>query len=64
MICMKTYKREQDLKAHKTKTGHNINKKRKSTTTTKKDAILENPGKAKGNTSSTAESDVWRHTDT
>ena len=40
-ICCKTYKRAQDLKAHRTRTGHFDSKKEKVTQTAEADAVTQ-----------------------
>ena len=40
-ICCKVYKRAQDLKAHRTRTGHHDDKKDKVTQTAKIDAVTQ-----------------------
>ena len=39
-VCVKAFKRAQDLKAHRTREGHHEEKTHKTTATAKKDAKL------------------------
>ena len=56
-ICGQEYKRAQDLKTHRTRTGHHDDKQKKVTTTTKRDAILQ---KKEGAAEEAAESEIDR----